>query len=96
MTWMFLYPLVGGVLFYAVLAWRWPDGREAPGFRLFMNLYNAGIAALTVGSFLRGVLVIAGAESPYAWVLPALGWTLAGLGLVTLMIWRMRCRKPAG
>lgn len=90
MTWMFLYPLAGGCGLYALLALARPAGHAHPAYRLFANLYNAGIAALTAGSFLRGILEIAGAASVYAWCLPALGWALAALGLIALAVWLRR------
>jgi hypothetical protein len=64
---MFLYPLAGGALPFFVLSRmpRFPEGRF---FRPACNLYNSGIAALTVGSLLRGIVEIAGTGS--AWIGP--------------------------
>lgn len=83
MTWMFLYPLLGGSLIYLLIDLLVPAVKARPAYRLFCNLYNAGIAALTAGSFLKGILEIAGASSPYLpWFFGA-GWLLvaAGMGL---------------
>lgn len=65
MTWMFLYPLIGGVLFFFLLGYLLPGANKAPGYRLFYNLYNSGIALLTVGSLCLGIFEIAGTNSPY-------------------------------
>ncbi|HWI62513.1 MAG TPA: hypothetical protein VNT75_11780 [Symbiobacteriaceae bacterium] len=73
MTFMFLYPLVGGVgpaLLLWVLAGR---GARVPRSRVAFNLYNAGIATLTVASFLQGVFEIAGTASDYTVVIRVLG-----------------------
>ena len=56
MTYMFLYPLIGGII--AILINR--DNN-----RIFNNLYSYGIATLTVGSFIKGILEIAGTNSIY-------------------------------
>ena len=55
MTFMFLYPLIGGipVLFIKDLN------------RFFISAYSCGIATLTVGSFVQGVFKIAGTSSEY-------------------------------
>ena len=48
MTWMFLYPLIGGVLLYLLIESLIPQIKLFAGYRLFCNLYNTGIAVLTV------------------------------------------------
>lgn len=85
MTWMFLYPLLGGVLFYLILD-RLNSGmtRFAP-YRVGYNSYNSGIATLTVGSFLKGILEIAGTNSPYLPFFTVVGWLFIAVG-VTLFI----------
>lgn len=65
MTWMFLYPLIGGVFFYFVMNCIVPNIYKYPYYRLFYNIYNSGIAALTTSSFLKGILEIAGTNSNY-------------------------------
>lgn len=57
MIYAFVFPLVGGTLFFHILGFvncgKYP--------RTFIrNLYHSGIATLTVGSFLQGVLDIYG------------------------------------
>ena len=56
MVYAFIFPLVGGtVVFY----WLSLFGKHFPG-RVALNLYNSGIATLTVGSIFKGVLEIYG------------------------------------
>jgi hypothetical protein len=93
MTWMFLYPLLGGTLIYLLLELLVPKVREAPGFRFSFNLYNSGIAVLTIGSFLKGILEIAGADSPYAILFPAVGWIFVIAGVVLFFLKPLRLRK---
>ena len=62
MTYMYAYPLLGGTLVYALIGIL--PGARAPG-RLAANAWHSGIAALTVGSMLRGIFDIAGTESGF-------------------------------
>lgn len=57
MLYAFGFPLVGGTLPFWVLARG--SGKCCPGVAA-CSLYHAGIAALTVGSFVRGILDIYG------------------------------------
>ena len=65
MTWMFLYPLLGGALFYFIIERFVPHIIKLSGYRVFCNIYNSGIATLTFGSLLKGILNIAGTSSSY-------------------------------
>jgi hypothetical protein len=51
---MYFYPLIGGALFFFIIGIIIPEMGEQPEYRVFYNIYNAGIAVLTVGSFLKG------------------------------------------
>lgn len=84
MTWMFLYPLIGGALIYFLIERLIPGISRSPGYRLFYNIYNSGIATLTAGSFLKGILDIAGTSSTYTIVFSAIGWLFAAAGLILL------------
>jgi hypothetical protein len=75
MTFMFGYPLLGGTAVY--LLWALPKA-WLPG-RFAVNIYNSGIAALTVGSALSGIFDIAGTSSPYQPV-----FMIAGIAMVSL------------
>lgn len=59
MSYAFVFSLILGVVGYVII------GRLNLENRIAFNLYNAGIATLTVGSLLRGILDIAGADSAY-------------------------------
>lgn len=65
MTFMFLVPLFGGAVFYLLMGLLLPVANRIKGYRLFSNLYNSGIATLTVGCFLKGILDIAGTSSEF-------------------------------
>jgi hypothetical protein len=60
----FLYPLAGGGALALALFLK-PAIVGGKFFRLGANLYNSGLAALAVGSFLQGVMDIAGTASKY-------------------------------
>jgi len=59
MSYAFVFSLVLGVGGFSVFGWLNLDNRIA------FNLYNAGIATLTVGSILQGIIDIAGADTTY-------------------------------
>ncbi|UWG96286.1 hypothetical protein LPY66_15460 [Dehalobacter sp. DCM] len=82
MSLMFLYPLIGGSLVYFLLNTFTPGIYRAQRFRLFFNLYNSGLAILTVGSLLQGILEIAGTESGYLTVYSVIGWGCTALGFL--------------
>lgn len=82
MSMMFLYPLLGGTLIFT-LAWIIiPHSDEVSCYRFFYNIYNSGVAALTVGSVLNGIFEIAGTSSPYTIAFFILGWTFSAFGLL--------------
>ena len=74
MTYMFLYPLLGGALFYGIIMLLIPSIVNKKRYRFFYNIYNSGIAVLTVGSFLRGIMEIAGTSSTYLMAYTLVGW----------------------
>jgi hypothetical protein len=59
MSYAFVFSLVLGVVGFTVF------GRLNLDNRIAYNLYNAGIATLTVGSILQGIIDIAGADTTY-------------------------------
>ena len=85
MTWLFLYPLLGGAAFYTLLGLLLPAAPSVAGYRLFYNLHNSGVATLSAASLLQGILEIAGTASAYTVPLSYAGWTLAGGGLAVLL-----------
>ena len=79
MIYAFCFPLVGGTLVFSVLSFlkltNYPHAVPR-------NLYHSGIATLTVGSIVRGVLDIYGttnALSEYYW---SVGPALVGIGVL--------------
>lgn len=86
MTWMFLYPLLGGALFYFIIDRSIPHINKFSGGRLFLNIHNSGIATLTVASLLKGILEIAGTNSPYLVYYYVTGGVFIVLGLVIMLI----------
>jgi LPXTG-motif cell wall-anchored protein len=89
MDWMFLYPLFGGVVFIALglVLGRLP--------RFAANLYHAGLAALTVGSLLRGILEIAGTSSAYTKYFTLAGGLLTLFGAIGIVFKRRRKNDAA-
>ena len=60
MSLMFLVPLIGGMLVFAVLKYLFKIHQMD---RMMYNLYNSAIAALTAGICLKGIYQIAGSDS---------------------------------
>jgi len=86
MTWMFLYPLMGGILFLPLSGIMIPKVGRATGHRVFFNIYNSGIAMLTTGSCLKGVMEIAGTSSKYVVIYYQIGWSFIVFAFVLGMI----------
>lgn len=84
----FLYPLLGGLMPTTLLMLAKTGLQPGEWTR---SLWDAGIAALTLGSLFRGVLEIYGTTSRLSAVLPVLGWTLMALGLLS---WTVDLRRP--
>lgn len=91
MSLMFLYLLLGGALGYFLLWLIAPGVYLSKWYRLGYNLYNSGIAALTVGGFFKGILDIAGTESDYTRMFSILGWGMTAAGLVVLIVSVINC-----
>lgn len=79
MTFTCAYPLIGGAAAYLLVGCI--SRAKAPE-RFAANVYNSGIAALTVGSMLRGIFDIAGTSSPYQPVFVALGTLMVLVGVI--------------
>ncbi len=80
---MFLFPLMGGVVSFGAI--RLLPKLPFPG-RITYNIYNSGIATLTVGSCIKGVLEIYGTTSLYMPVYWYVGIILTALGVVLYLI----------
>jgi len=86
MTWMFLYPLLGGVLFFFIIERFSPHIINFSGYRAFCNTYNSGVATLTFGSLLKGILEIAGTNSSYLVFFYVVGGGFIVVGLIIMFI----------
>lgn len=76
---MFLYPLLLGALVFTVFVFA-----KIPKMnRLSFNIYNSGIATLTVGSCLHGIFIIAGTASSYQSVYTYIGISLIIFAFIT-------------
>lgn len=87
LSYMFLIPLVFGTLFYGVMTLC----KSIPKLnRIAFNIYNSGIATLTVACMLKGILNIAMATSPYVIYFFIVGIAML---LVGLLIFAIQCIK---
>jgi zinc transporter ZupT len=93
MTWAFLYPFIGGVIFYLLLGLMFPEIKRFAGYRIMYNSYNSGIAVLTVGSILKGVMDIAGTSSSYLKLYTIIGYAFIVFGLVILILLAANYKK---
>lgn len=84
MSLMFLYPLLGGALFFLLLGFITPN-IGGMVYRLGYNLYNSGIATLTAGSLFKGILDIAGTASGFSGVFIGIGWAFVVTGICMLI-----------
>lgn len=80
MIYAFCFPLVMGVLLYAVLIINGKYPRKS-----FLNVWNTSIATFSIGSVFQGVLEIYGTSNPLVIVYPAAGLILMGLGIIMLI-----------
>ena len=78
MIYGFAVPLMLGVMPYALLL----ISRKVPG-RAALNLWNSGIATLSVGCVFRGVLEIYGTTNSFSVIYPVSGLLLLTAGLIT-------------
>lgn len=85
MSFMFLYPLIGGVLIFLLQLFIFPAVSDG-SYRFFYNSYNSGIAALTIKSMLYGIFEIAGTSSSYLTAFAVCGWMMIITGLFILFI----------
>lgn len=82
MIFAFTIPLVGGAIPFLMIALL---GKQFPG-RVAANSYNSGIAALTIGSIMRGVLDIYGTTNNLTDVYWLVGGGLGAVGSLTYIL----------
>lgn len=90
MTWMFLYPLLGGALFYFIIQRLIKNITKFAGYRVFLNLHNSGIATLTIASLMKGIFEIAGTNSPYLIYYYITGGVFIAAGLIIMFIMTLK------
>lgn len=93
MTYMFLFPLIGGVVFYLFIFTVIIKDNKPNGYRLFYNIYNSGIATLAIGSFLKGILEIAGTNSKYVSFYNIVGSIFIALSLLLFIFTNVKNKK---
>lgn len=79
MIYAFAFPLVGGTLPFWLLA---RNGRGKYPGTVACNLYHSGIATLTVGSMIRGVLDIYGTTNKLSGYYFSVGGLLVIIGVI--------------
>ncbi|MHC1722699.1 MAG: hypothetical protein AB9836_05790 [Aminipila sp.] len=83
MSYMFLCPLILGMLFYGAFILV-PKSKDISRFSF--NLYNSGVATLTLGGMLMGIFQIAGTDSHYVIVYGILGGIMLATGVATYFL----------
>lgn len=86
MSYMFLYPLIGGVVLFLVLYAGRKSLHKKSYHRASYNLYNSGVVCFTVGSMLQGIFEIAGTNSGYILVYYIAGGTLILVSIVCFLL----------
>ena len=79
MTFLWLWPLILGVIPSLIMAWCAPAGADRRP-----DCYHYGVITLTVASLLQGIFEIAGTGSVHTIVLFAAGGCLLAAGAVTM------------
>ncbi len=88
MIFAFAVPLLLGALPYVLLLHR----GKAPGW-VFLNLWNSGVACLSVGCVFQGVLAIYGTTNALIVVYPIAGGLLLLLGLTSVFLRLPRAKQ---
>ncbi len=87
MSFMFLYPLIGGALTFIVIYPKIKINKvKYKTIRISFNLYNTGIAILTTEGLLRGIFQIAGTSSDYMIYYSIFGWSITIISLISISI----------
>lgn len=88
MIYAFIFPLAGGALPFCAAALCGVKKPKA----LALNFYHSGLATLTVGSFVHGVLEIYGTTNSLEWVYWAVGAGLLAAGIWAYLLDAKRSR----
>lgn len=90
MIYAFVFPLAGGTLPFMSMS-RF-GCRRLPG-RLPLNIYNAGIATVTVGSIMKGVLDIYGTTNDLLGFYWYIGFGLLAAGVILYLLRIISAKK---
>ena len=83
-----LVPLIGGGLLVGLLLVQ-------PNLsRVSFNLWNSGVAVLTAGFLLRGIINLSGRSTTLDWPYWVIGAGFLGLALVSIGLSLFRSKKP--
>jgi hypothetical protein len=85
MSFLFLYSLLLGSGVYGVMSLTFPEAIKNKYYRLFSNIYNTAVAALMVGSLLKGIFEIAGSGSGLLKIYFGVSYVLFGAALIILI-----------
>ena len=83
-----LVPLIGGGLLVGLLY------LQPTLSRLSFNLWNSGVAVLTAGFLLRGIINLSGRSTTLDWPYWVIGAGFLGLALVSIGLSLFRSKKP--
>ena len=83
-----LVPLIGGGLLVGLLY------LQPTLSRLSFNLWNSGVAVLTAGFLLRGIINLSGRSTTLDWPYWLIGAGFLGLALVSIGLSLFRSKKP--
>lgn len=90
MIYAFVFPLAGGT--FPLMSIVLFGCSHLPG-RITLNIYNSGIAALTIGSIMEGVMEIYGTTNGMLQIYWIVGFGFAGVGLLLYVIGLLSVRK---
>ena len=83
-----LVPLIGGGLLVGLLY------LQPTLSRISFNLWNSGVAVLTAGFLLRGIINLSGRSTTLDWPYWVIGAGFLGLALVSIGLSLFRSKKP--
>jgi len=91
MSFMWLFLLCSGALFYLVL-YVISDKTKRQPVRLALNIYNSGVAIFVAGMLLNGIFEIAGTSSVFIFYYKFIGIELIAIGFILTVIFMVKSR----
>jgi hypothetical protein len=85
MTWLFLPLLIFGLLPAVMLERYGYSATKTKAYAFFHRFYHTGVATVTVGTLLQGIVEIAGTGSKYIMFYWLVGFTVIVIGTLRLM-----------